>query len=108
MHLHKEELQVLSVHVIKGRKEVRTLIWPPGHLTTSMMADVGSPTDYMHLDMQAQVDGATSCTLASLKMRLLGIRHVYSPFLLWTGFLSAHISRQTLGSTGMSCSIKVW
>ena len=99
---------MLSVHVIKGRKQVSPVIWPPGHVTTYMMADVGSLTDYMHLDMQAQVEGGTSCTPASLKMRPLRIRHVYSSFLLWTASLSAHISRHTLGSTRMSGSVKVW
>jgi hypothetical protein len=41
LHLHKGELQVLVGHVLTGREEVKAVIWPPGYVTTSGVAEVG-------------------------------------------------------------------
>ena len=41
LHLHKGELQVLVGHVLTGREEVKAVIWPPGYVTTSGVAEAG-------------------------------------------------------------------
>jgi hypothetical protein len=41
LHLHGEEFQVLAGHDFIGRKEGKSVIWPPGYTTTSRVAEVG-------------------------------------------------------------------
>lgn len=39
--LPEEEFQVLAGYVLIGRQEVLPVVWSPGHMTTSRMAEVG-------------------------------------------------------------------
>jgi len=39
--LHEEEFQVLAGYVLIGRQEVLPVVWSPGYMTTSRMAEVG-------------------------------------------------------------------
>lgn len=39
-HLHEEEVQVLAGLVLLRREEVKTVIWAPGYMTTSMVEEV--------------------------------------------------------------------
>ena len=41
LHLHREEFQVFAAYVLIGREEVKAVIWPPGYVTTSRVAEVG-------------------------------------------------------------------
>ena len=52
--LHEEEFQVLAGHVLTGKEEVKPVIWPPGYVTISRVAEVGVCKAYLHQDMPAQ------------------------------------------------------
>lgn len=41
LHLHGEEFQELAAHDFIGRKEGKSVIWPPGYTTASRVAEVG-------------------------------------------------------------------
>lgn len=73
LHLHKEEFQVLSVHAIKGRKEVRPVIWPSGHMTTSIRVDVGVPQTTCTWTYRPKKKEGPVLLLPVLRWELLGL-----------------------------------
>jgi hypothetical protein len=44
--LHEEYFQVLAGHVLIGREEAKPVIWPPGYVTSSRVAEVGAGYPY--------------------------------------------------------------
>ena len=40
LHLHEEEFQVFAGHVLTGSEDIKAVIWPPGYMTTSGVAEV--------------------------------------------------------------------
>lgn len=40
LRLPKERFQVLAGHILIGKEEVKSLIWPPGYITTSVVVGV--------------------------------------------------------------------
>jgi hypothetical protein len=40
-HLHEKEFQVLAGHILIGKEEVKPVMWLPGYVTISRLAEVG-------------------------------------------------------------------
>ena len=68
--LHEEEFQVLAGHVLTGKEEVKPVIWPPGYVTISRVAEVGV---LRSVSAGTCLPRARRKTVPSLGMRFLGV-----------------------------------
>lgn len=85
LHLPKEEFHVLAGHVLIGKGEVKTVMWPPDYVTISKLAEV---VVIQAKYMQAQRKKETVLALAGLRMRFLRFGHVLTSLLFQTAFWS--------------------
>ena len=86
-HLHEEEFQLLGGDGLTGREEVKPVIWPPGYVITSRVAEVCVGLYRLcapgHADPAKGAGvGQGSPTLANLRTPFSRFRHASKPLLL--------------------------